>query len=246
MPGPDFLPPLPDGVQPPGGNQPAAQPEQGAAPAGAQGPPQVAPAAGPAASTPGQPAAPGSTQKINISADVPPEEVESQKNRIVTMGLEMLHAPQTRDKIIDAMMQPHPVDGVKNGVVSLMQRTDEAMRKEGVQISGQAKVDSAVKLVSEVSELSNAIGAKLDDKEIRLALSLALQDYVKPEIEAGRIDPQEAKAGISQAMQNMSPEQRKTVNDQSLEINDSAQQMRSGAIPAPAPPAAPGPAEGEI
>ena len=245
MPGPDFLPPLPDGVQPPGGSPTAAPPEQGAAPAGAPGPPQVAPA-GPAAPTPGQPASPGSTQKINISADVPPEEVESQKNRMVTMGLEMLHAPQTRDKIIDAMMQPHPVDGVKNGVVSLMQRTDEAMRKEGVQISGQAKVDSAVELVGEVSELSNAIGAKLDDKEIRLALSLALQDYVKPEIEAGRIDPQEAKAGIAQAMQNMSPEQRKTVNDQSLEINASAEAMRSGVIPAPAPPAAPGPAEGEI
>jgi hypothetical protein len=190
----------------------------------------------PPGATPTQPS-PGSDQKINISADVPPEELEAQKNRMVTMGIEMLNSPQTRDKIINSMMQPHPVDGVKNGVLAVMQRTDEAMRKEGVQIFGQAKLDSAVELVGEVSEISEAIGAKLDDKDIRLALSLAIQDYMKPEIEAGRIDAQEAKAGIATAMQNMSPEERKITNDQTLEIDQSAQAMRSGAIPGPSPPA---------
>jgi hypothetical protein len=165
--------------------------------------------------------APGQGPSSSLAEEPNKGTLQGDTHRIVTRGLELIHVPQTRDQVINALKtSPNPVQGVADQTVALIQRIDSLSRQEGKEINMEAKLFGGKELVDEIAELSEAAGAgALDDDDKDLATTVAVQDYLKGEIKAGRVDPEELKAVMTEQMGSLDKEQLEAANQQMIKID---------------------------
>lgn len=159
-----------------------------------------------------------------------PEKFKAQAHQLVTRGIELLHAPQTRDDIVAALKNsPNPVEGIANQAKAIIQKVDSISRKEGIELDLQAEMFGGKDLVAEIAEIAEAAtGIVIDEDDRQLAFSVSVQNYLKEEIAAGRVDPEELKAGAQQALSQMPKEGQEAANNEMLKIDATAERLKSG------------------
>ncbi len=135
-------------------------------------------------------------------------------NQYVAKGMQLIHSPETRDAIVGILKLKGkaPVQLVADTVVVVIRKADNATREAGIEIQDVVKLLAAHEFVTQICEIAEAarlFTLKPDVKE--LALSVAVQDYVRGEISAGRIDPVRLMAQVEKGMRQISPKQRSEV-----------------------------------
>jgi uncharacterized protein YoxC len=146
----------------------------------------------------------------------------------VTRGIELLHSPQTKDSVAQALKSSvNPVQGVADQSREILKRVDQLARREGNEINYESKIMGAAELVSEVADYAESVGVEpLDAKDRELAYSLSAQDYLKGEIAEGRVSPEELQQGVASSMSQMDRAQMEGINQQMLQINDTASRLK--------------------
>lgn len=124
----------------------------------------------------------------------------------------MLHSPQTRDAVLSVLKGKNPVQLVANAVVVVLQKIDNASRKAGIETQDMIKLLAAHEFVSQICEIAEAAKLfALSKDQQELALSVAVQDYVRNEISAGRIDPVRLMAQVEKGMRKLPQKQKAEV-----------------------------------
>lgn len=156
------------------------------------------------------------------------EDTQVDSHRLVTRGMEIIHSPQAKDKIVsDIKSSPNTVEGIAGQVKAVIQRVDSIARKEGKEINAMAQLSGGMELVNEMADLTESVtGEKVNGDDRELAFTVSVQDYLKDEIAAGRADPAELQAGVQQAMEGLDPEQFEAANNQMLKLNSTAEKVK--------------------
>lgn len=154
--------------------------------------------------------------------------VEADAHRLVTRGIQLLNSPGVSDSVVNSLKNsPNIVQGVADQARAIIQRIDAATRKEGVELNAESKIYGGMGIVAEIAEIASASGAgELDEDDKELAFSVSVQDYLKEEIAAGRLDPEELKSGLVKSLQGMSKEDMETANQAMLRINSAAERLK--------------------
>ena len=115
--------------------------------------------------------------------------------KYVVKGMELIHSEATRDSIIELLKSGDPVGALVKTLVMILHKVDEAARTAGIEVEDSAKLLGAGELLGQLYEIGKAAGImKLEPDEIHLALAGSIQNYVKDEVAAGRIDPKKLAA----------------------------------------------------
>ena len=152
----------------------------------------------------------------------------------VAKGLDLISSPQTRDSIVTMLKAGDPVTALANALVVILQKLDIAARAKGLEVADIVKLYGSHELISELSNVGKAAGIfNLDSNHIELAFSVAVQNYIKGEIAAGRIDPQKLQAQSQASAKKLDPKQRASMQEavqriQATAKSYSAQQQQGG------------------
>lgn len=132
-------------------------------------------------------------------------------------GMKILHSRETRDAIMPLLVGDNPVQLVANATIVILQKIDNAARAEGIEVQDTVKLLAAGEFVSQLCEIAEAAKLfALDKDHQQLALAVAVQDYVRAEISAGRIDPVRLMAQVEQGTRKLTPQQK---NEMTQSIN---------------------------
>lgn len=127
----------------------------------------------------------------------------------------ILHDPKTRVTVLQTLKRPDPVKQIAAITVSIMQKLDEMLRQSGIELRDSLKAIGAFVIVADVATFGVEGGAfeKLDKDYVQLAFSIAIQDYVKAEAKAGRINPKALHVAMQADIRRMNPRQRKEIEN---------------------------------
>lgn len=158
-----------------------------------------------------------------------PGQIQADAHRIVTRGMEILHGPDTKDSIAAAIQaSSDPVTGVADLAKSIMQKIDLISRQEGIEINVLSKINGSKELVNEIAELAEDRGAPvMDEADRELAWSVSMQDYVKEEIAAGRLDPAELEQGVMESMKSLDKEGMEAANQEMIRLDETATRRKA-------------------
>jgi len=230
------IPPMPDLSPPATGTPSAAGPPQVSPPPPTQGmDPMAAPqGAGPPTVDPsaqaGGPVAPGPPRKQSLEPG-DPKKVEEDKHKLVVRAMEIMNSPKTRDIISDNLRKSQQqVKTVAETAQHIVHKIDTAAAKKNIDIDFQAKIEGGIEIIQEISEIAEAVGKPLQEDDKELAYSLAIQDYLKEEIRAGRIDKDELEKYAKDGLQNLDPEGMEAANEQMGRIDHAAMRV-TGKLP---------------
>jgi len=158
------------------------------------------------------------------------EDLKADGEKYVAKALILLHSPETRDGVVKMLTGPDPVQRVSNVLVMVMQRVDSEARKSNLEVQDVVKAAAARAIVPEIVEIGEA--AKLfnlnPDLEL-LAFSVSLQDYLKAEIKAGRVDSKKLAVTMQADVRSMPPKMRKEVIAAQPRIQQIARKYAHGA-----------------
>lgn len=148
----------------------------------------------------------------------------------VSRAMMLIHSPQTTKAVQDMLGGPDPVSRVAAATVMVMQRLDAASRASNIEVQDTVKVFGAVEIVNMVAELGEAAKKfrKLDQHLHELALAVAVQDYVKGEVKAGRINPQALQAKMQADLAQIPEKERKEIQDSQIRIQQTARKYNGG------------------
>jgi hypothetical protein len=159
----------------------------------------------------------------------PSQNFKGDYDKYVAKATMLIHSQETTEAVLNMLSGQDPVQRVANATVMIMQRLDMASRQAGVEVQDTVKMFGAheiVKMISELGEAANKL--KLDDRHQELALSVAVQDYVKGEIAAHRIDPKRLQVQMEADMRKLPPKARQEIQQSQLRIQQTARQYNSG------------------
>jgi len=159
-------------------------------------------------------------------------------NQFVSKGMQLLHSEDTRDQVVSVLRSSsNPAQGVSDALVPIVQRIDSASRAAGQEVHDAVKLLGAIELVGqiiEIGELSKAL-PKMSDEDKNTALAVSIQDYMKGEIDAGRVDPKVLQQQLSQGMNQLSEDQKiqigdsmKSIHETAMSYNDSSDNATGG------------------
>jgi len=135
--------------------------------------------------------------------------IESQHEQYLAKGMEMIHSPQTRDSILELLRASDPVDALSKTLVMVLHKVDEAARSANLEVEDAAKLMGASELLTQLYEIGEAAKImKLMPDEIHLALAAGIQNYVKDEVVAGRINPQKLAETMKKNLSLLSPKEK--------------------------------------
>jgi len=157
--------------------------------------------------------------------------VKEDFDKYVARATTLIHSPETTGAVQRMLAGgKDPVSKVAAATVMIMQRLDAAARTSKIEVQDTVKVFGAAEIVNLVSELGEATGVfkKLGTELHELALSVAVQDYVKGEVKAGRIDPKKLQMQMNTDMQKAPPELRKEIEDAQIRIQQTAKKYNGG------------------
>ena len=144
----------------------------------------------------------------------------------------LIHAPETSSSIVNMLAGPDtPQQKVADATVMIMQRIDQAGRQAGVEISDFVRCIAAHAIVQLLDEIGVTAGKlkKMDANMINLSMSIAIQNYFKGEIKAGRIDPQKLKATIQSGIARAPQKTRQQMHQSLAAIQRTAKSQSNNA-----------------
>ena len=151
----------------------------------------------PAADTMQPPPAAGPPATIQASQADP----KADKNQYVAKALAMIHDPAVCNNIIGMLAGSNPVQQVAAATVMVMERIDAASRSAGTEVQDTVKMYAVNDIIKAVADLGEAAGKfRLNSDLLLLTLTVCVQNYVKAEVKAGRIDPQKLQAKVQSDM----------------------------------------------
>lgn len=133
-------------------------------------------------------------------------------SRYVSRGMQVLHSRETRDAIFRMLSAKDPVRSVANVVLMVVQKVDDASRKAGLEVQDVIKLLAAMEFIRQIVEIAE-VGKvfKLDQRGQNFALVAAVQEYLRGEIQAGRIDPASLKTKLADAIESATPQQKEVL-----------------------------------
>jgi len=172
---------------------------------------------------PQQPAQP----QTSISPSTKPMGLDYQM--FVAKGLELISGKQTRKDILVLLKSGKPVEALANTLVVVLQKLDIAARKKGTEVHDHVKIIGSNELLQELAKIGKAARIfDLDADHIELAFSLAIQDYVKTEIQAGRIDGAKLYQTMQQNVKKMAPKDKQDMDMAMQRIAATAKKYNGG------------------
>lgn len=175
-----------------------------------------------------QPSAPPTPQGRKIMPST--ADYKHDYDNYINKATMLVHSPDTSPAIQNLLTGPDPVQKVADATVMVMQRLDSAARQAGVEVQDSVKIFGANAIVRLIVELGEAAGKfKLDESLIELALSVSVQDYVKGEISAHRIDPQKLNVAMQADIRKLPPKQRKEIQLSQQRVMVTARKYNHGA-----------------
>ena len=157
------------------------------------------------------------------------DDFKNEYTQYVTKATVLIHAPETRDSILNMIGGADPVQSIANASVMVMQRLDLAARNAGIELQDTVRIFGANQVVHMIAEVGDAAGKfKLPERLLELALSVATQDYVKGEIAAHRIDPKKLGIALQNDMRQLPPNQRKQIQLSQIRIKETAMKYNHG------------------
>lgn len=157
-------------------------------------------------------------------------DIKSDLQKYVNKATLFIHAPENTPNIVKMLSGDNPVQKVASASVFVMQMVDKNSRESGIEVQDTVKVFGAheiVNLIAELGETARKI-PKLDQKLGELTLSVAVQDYVKSEVAAGRINPQKLKVAMDADIRKLPPKTRKEIQDAHIRIQQTSRQYNNG------------------
>ena len=143
---------------------------------------------------------------------ISPSQADFKKDleQYVSKATILVHSPETTASVQQILTNDDPVQRVSDASVMVMQAIDSSSRKAGIEIQDSVKVVGCKEIVELVIELGEAASKfKLTPELHELALSVTVQDYVKSEMDAGRIHGQKLKVALDAEIRQMPPKYRK-------------------------------------
>lgn len=134
----------------------------------------------------------------------PTQEDQKQIEMASVDAVRMLHADKTRDKVIDMMKKSdHPIDGLANVAVKVLQRLEQQANKEKRPMNDFIRTATGTVIVGELLDMAKKSGVMdLDENGQKVALAQTVQEYMKQEISSGRRDPNAMQQQVSQGMES--------------------------------------------
>ena len=157
-------------------------------------------------------------------------DVKADFDRYVARATTLIHAPETTGAVQNMLAGPDPVSKIAAATVMIMQRLDAAARAQKIEVQDTIKTFAAVEIIGMIEELGVASGkfAKLSKELHELAVSVAVQDYVKGEVKAGRIDAKRLQVQMDADMRKLPAKQRKEIQDSQIRIQMTARKYNGG------------------
>lgn len=158
------------------------------------------------------------------------QDVRKDYDKYLAKATMLIHAPETTGAIQNMLGGGDPVKKIVAATVMIMQRLDGVARASGLEVQDTVKVFAASEIINMIAELGEAAGKfkKLSTRLHELALAAAVQDYVKGEIRAGRIDPKRLQAEMDANLRKLPADQRKEIADAQIRIQQTARQYNGG------------------
>jgi len=147
----------------------------------------------------------------------------------VSKGLDIISSPQTRASIVTMLKHGDPVSALANTLLIIVQKLDCASRAKGVEIADAVKLYGAHDLLAELLKVMSAAGiAHLTPDQQNLAFSVMVQDYIKAEVAAGRINPAKLQQQSEAAAAQVSPKMRQQAQESAQRIQATAVAYQKG------------------
>ena len=147
----------------------------------------------------------------------------------VSRGLEMISAEQTKDGILTMLRAKDPVQSLADTLIVIIHKLDDAARQKGVEVQDSIKILGAHELINELAKVAKAANIfDLDKDHIELAFSVAVQDYVREEVQAGRINPGKLQAQMQSGVNKMGTKEREEMQAAQERIQKTARGYNGG------------------
>lgn len=163
--------------------------------------------------------------------------VAEEIDKYLINAMELLHSEKTRDSMFELIMsKPDPIESMSDAVTLILNRLDTDIRRAGIEVSDAARLASSFEITAQVIELAVSSGELEEptEEEGYLVLAVAMEKYIKGEIEAGRMDKDKLAAEVNQMIQYMDPEEKEAMIE-SMEKMDQTVKKRAGKMPLSSP-----------
>jgi len=156
----------------------------------------------------------------------------------IVTAMEMVHGQETRDQFMTLLKTPSAgqmngkgqVESLAGAVVLVIQKIDNASRGQQVEVEDSIKVLGASEISKQIYEVGEAAGLlNLDEDHQELALSFAVQNYVRGEVEAKRIDPAKLKAHFDKGLRALPPEEKEKAAASMARVSATGRKYSGGA-----------------
>ena len=158
------------------------------------------------------------------------QKVEGDINQFISKGMKLLHSEQTRDGVLKVLQsQPNKLQAVSDAIVPIVQKIDSSARTAGGEIHDMIKLQGTAELAQQVIEIGEASGAvdKFTPEETQTALAITVQDYLKGEISAGRIDPNILQQEMNKGLGQLPPKDQEQINQSMQTIDQTAESYKN-------------------
>ena len=93
----------------------------------------------------------------------------------VSLGLELMSAPKTRESMLVIMKSGDPVNALAKALVAILHKIGSASRVRGVEVDDHVKLYASFELITELAKIGKAAKIMdLDKDQIELAFSIAI------------------------------------------------------------------------
>ena len=138
-------------------------------------------------------------------------------------GLLIIHGEETRDEIITLLKaKGSPPERLGRAALVVLTKMDSVAPAD---IFDQVRITALIRFIVELADIAEAAKIfKADEDDMGLALSYTIQEYIKMEIGAGRIDQKELQASVSRGLAKMSPAERADMDQATTRLAKRADQ----------------------
>ena len=171
------------------------------------------------------PQAPVNTPTITERPQVRPSDADDREDlkKYIERAIMLIHSDETRGAILSYLKGPDPVQKVADATVMVMQRIDDAARQSGIEVQDTIKMYGAHEILKLVVEFGEAAGYfKMGPDLQELALSVAVQDYIKHEVQSGKINAQRLQAKMQIDIRKMPPKMKAEIQASQARIQQTA------------------------
>ena len=144
-----------------------------------------------------------------------------------TKAMMIVHGRKTRDDILNLLRIKDPVSATAELTVQIVEKMDAAMRKEGVEVDDAVKLFGAKEVIRQLAEVAESAKVfEMSDDLQDLTLAVAVQEYIKREIKAGRVDPRKIRSESLANIKKMPPKLRREMDEGYRKVQGTAAKYR--------------------